>query len=172
MKKRSLRNLGLIALVMLMSVSTSMSQGPGRGAGTQKGPGEKGPGCVKNIPNFTEEQEKKIEELKTKHLKEITALKNNLKIKQAELNALEASEKPDMAGINKKIDEISALTNELMKKGAAHRQEVRKILTEEQRVYFDAHGGKGRGDGPEPGFGKGFGAPDCNNHGKRACPYK
>ncbi len=99
-------------------------------------------GMQHRIPNLTTDQETKLNDLRTKHLKEVTPLRNELQEKRARLNTLQSSEKPDMAAINKLIDEMGSLKTNLMKKQAAHRNEVSQILTDEQRVYFNARQGK------------------------------
>jgi len=99
-------------------------------------------GMHHRIPNLTPDQETKLNDLRTKHLKEITPLRNELLEKRARLNTLQSSEKPDMAAINKLIDEMGTLKTNLMKKQAAHRNEVSQILTDEQRVHFNARQGK------------------------------
>jgi Spy/CpxP family protein refolding chaperone len=43
-----------------------------------------------------------------------------------------------MKDINKAIDEIAAAQAQEMKTMAASRQKIRSLLTEEQRVHFDA----------------------------------
>lgn len=99
-------------------------------------------GMQHRIPNLTPDQETKLNDLRTKHLKEITPLRNELQEKRARLNTLQSSEKPDLAAINKLIDEMGTLKTNLMKKQAAHRNEVSQILTDEQRVHFNARQGK------------------------------
>lgn len=96
------------------------------------------------IPDLTEEQEAKIKELRTKHVKEITPLQNELNEKFARLQTLESADKQDMVAINKTIDEIAQIKANLMKKRVTHRAEIATLLTEDQKVFFNAHGhGKG-----------------------------
>lgn len=100
------------------------------------------------IPNLTDAQQKKIDALMVKHLKEVTPLQNELFEKKARLNTLESADKPDMNAINKTIDEIAALKAQIMKKRVAHRTEVAAQLTDEQRVYLNANRHRmGKGDG-------------------------
>lgn len=145
MKQRFRKNgnsmLLMLAFVMGI-VSVSVAQGSGYGTNKKASVDQQ---FCKNIPNLTEDQQKKIETLRSKHLKESMLIKNNMKVKQAELRVLQTADKVDMTAINAKIDEISGLRMQLMKNGAAHKQEIRKILTDEQRVYFDAHAGQGGG---------------------------
>lgn len=91
-----------------------------------------------DIPDLTSDQSKKIEELQIAHLKEVNQTKTQVAEKRAHLKTLQAADKVDNAAINKTIDEITALQNDLMKKNEAHRQAVRNVLTDKQRVVFDA----------------------------------
>jgi Spy/CpxP family protein refolding chaperone len=96
------------------------------------------------IPNLTEDQKKKINELKTPLHKEILPLKNQLVEKKAHLKTLQTAEKADLKSINTTIDEMSQLQSQIMKKRAAHTQAVRALLTDEQRIAFDMRASSGR----------------------------
>jgi Spy/CpxP family protein refolding chaperone len=93
------------------------------------------------IPNLTEDQEKKIQDLRTPFEKEILPIKNQLGEKRAHLRTLETADKVDDKAINGTIDEISQLEGQLMKKEAAYKQAIRKLLTDEQRIQFDNRSG-------------------------------
>ena len=142
-----------IAMMMILPLAGIAQRGPGNCP--NGGPGS---GNCKMIPNLTDDQQKKIDALNVKHLKEVTNLKNQVKIKEAELRVLETADKPDKNAIDKKIDEIMTLKTQLAKAGANHRQEVRALLTDEQKVYFDAMPrGKGGCCGGYHGGGQGGG---------------
>ena len=131
-----------IFMVMIIAAHPVFSQD---GSGCHKHKTEAGKekaheGCM--LPGLTSEQTKQIEQLRIKHHKEILPLQNSIGEKQARLRSLETAEKADINAINKTIDEITALRAEMMKKGAAHRQEVRKILNDEQRLMFDTRQGQ------------------------------
>ena len=79
-------------------------------------------------------------ELRTQLKKEILPLKNQLGEKKARMQTLETADKADMQAINALIDEIQSLQGKIMKMHASHRQEIRKMLTPEQRVDFDLKG--------------------------------
>ncbi len=117
------------------------------------------------IPNLTADQKTKIDGLKTKHIKEVTPIQNELAEKRAHLNTLESVDKPDMSEINKTIDEISTLDAKLMKLRVSHKIEVASLLTDEQKVAFNAHhkNGMGNHDGMrmnKEGKGKCAGCPN------------
>lgn len=101
------------------------------------------------IPDLTDEQKEQIKELKTDHLKATLPLKNQLQEKEARLQTVSTGDNVNMNDVNKTIDEIAAIKTKMAKSRAAHRQQIRKILTDEQRVFFDSRPmGRDRGDGP------------------------
>lgn len=92
--------------------------------------------------NLSDEQKQKMKDIHLKTSKEVLPLKNQLAEKKAHLKTLTTVEKPDMNEINKTIDEMSALRNQIMKKKVAAKMEVRSILNDEQRLMFDMKDGK------------------------------
>jgi len=102
----------------------------------------KGQGMFMNIPDLTDAQQAKLKEMRTAHMKEMMPLKNELKEKQAHLQTLQTADNANMSEINAQIEEIGKIKTDMAKKHAAFRQEVRKILTDDQRVFFDARAGK------------------------------
>src|SRR5262249_15268700 len=101
------------------------------------------------IPNLTEDQKKKIADIKTPVAKDVLQLNNQLGEKRARLKTLQSADKADQSAINATIDDISKLQAQVMKKRAAERQAIRTVLTDEQRLAFDRQDreGKGRGRG-------------------------
>jgi Spy/CpxP family protein refolding chaperone len=89
------------------------------------------------IPNLTDTQKLKIKELRNNLKKEILPIRNQIGEKRARLNTLETSPKPEIESINSTIQEIQNLKTKILKIRAVHVQEVRKLLTEEQRIEFD-----------------------------------
>jgi Spy/CpxP family protein refolding chaperone len=92
---------------------------------------------ISGIPNLTEIQKLKIKELRNNLKKEILPIRNQMGEKKARLNTLETSPKPEIESINSTIQEIQNLKTKILKIRAFHVQEVRKLLTEEQRIEFD-----------------------------------
>ncbi|MEW5844890.1 MAG: Spy/CpxP family protein refolding chaperone [Bacteroidota bacterium] len=156
----------ILMVVLLLATTTGMAQGPRFRGGDGNAMQTVGKGyCYLNL---TPEQEQKINDLRVKHLKETTPLRNELREKQAHLRTLESADKPDMTAINKTIDEISTLKAKLMKARAAHRAEVSQLLTDEQRVIFNSRGKMGKGMRGERrnmpgnmGMGMGMGLGPC-----------
>lgn len=146
MKTRVLTTIALLFALAFSSGNLYAQRGMGQGRPDgPDGPGFK-QGMECRIPDLTPEQETKIKDLRTAHLKEVTPLRNEMQEKRARLNTLKSADKQDLTAINKVIDEITALKANLMKKQAAHHAEVSALLTDEQRVHFNAHKGE-RGKG-------------------------
>ncbi len=94
------------------------------------------------MDGLTDQQREEIKKIRMERMKERTQTRNQLKEKQAKLEVLQTADKPDMKEINKVIDEIASVKVQDMKANAANRQKIRSLLTEEQRIYFDAHQNK------------------------------
>ena len=90
-----------------------------------------------SVSDMTPEQYSAIKELVLSKNKRVLQLNNQLNEKQAQLQTLESSEKPDLKSINKIIDEIGTLIVSRMKTEAECKQKVRNVLTDEQRIEFD-----------------------------------
>ena len=138
----------LFSVLLLAGTGIIVQAQPGPGAGQGQGYG------CKAIPGLTEDQQKQIDELRTAQLKQMTSFRNKIRENRAHYQTLMSEEKVDMNAVNKNIDEYTSLRNSMMKESAAHRQAIRNLLTDEQKVYFDnmRHGkGKGMGYGNGPG---------------------
>lgn len=148
-----------ILVIILLMVNAIVAQ-PGsrqkdRGWVDQDMAFKHGPGLF-NLPDITEEQKAKMHDLRTRHMKLMLENRNQLQEKQAVLNSLETAEKADLMAINNLIDQISAVQLKMAKTKAAHRQEVRSMLSEEQRVIFDSRP-RGFKNGKGDSCGKGHG---------------
>lgn len=137
MKKiRSIIPFLFAAFVLTSNVSTAQTESKKDGE-TEKICSKDGK-CLAGIPDMTDQQKQKAEDLCLAHQKTMTAQKNILNEKQAHLKTLQGVDKPDMTAINKTIDEISGIKSDMMKKCAATKQSFRELLTEKQRVVFDS----------------------------------
>jgi Spy/CpxP family protein refolding chaperone len=158
MKKNHLKLGNVILILVLAFISTGLQAQYGTGMRSvegNRGPdnrrGDKRP--FQGIPNLTPEQEEKIKDLRTSFHKDVNTYRYDINIKRAELQKYKSAENPDMALINKTIDEISGLATGLWKKNVAHEIAVRSLLTDEQKAVFDARHRNGRVSG------RGEGAP-------------
>ncbi len=105
-------------------------------------------GCC-NVPDLTPDQQKQIDALHLNLVKETLSIKNQIAEKDAHLTTLSTGDNVDLTAVNKTIDEMFALKAELMKKHEAFQQDVRKLLTADQKVLFDMHHCDMKCDGPE-----------------------
>lgn len=118
---------------------------------------------------ITQDQMDKIKNIKTDCEKAIQPLRNELKERNAKLQTAQTAARPDMTAVYKMIDDMSAIKVNIEKKEAAMHQDVRKLLTDDQRVAYDTSvfkddkgkGGKGgggaKGKGGKGGKGGGKG---------------
>lgn len=164
MKKRiRLTSIGLVALLLLGSGTTFAQK---RFQQNRQG--------MANVLDLTEDQQKQFQEIRISHQKGLIYDNNLIKEKEAHLQTLLSAEERDMKAVNKTIDEISSSKGELMKKRIANREDMKSILTPEQREKVGAFGpaiGRkaGRGFGQKQGFthGQGFGQRQGFTQGHR-----
>ncbi len=153
-----MKRLEVITLALLMLVGVSAFAQPGQGR-MLRGDNNRGNQRFErfecNIPNLTDEQQAKITDLRVKHLKETTPLRNEQRERMARLRTLETADKVDLTAVNKTIDEISAIRTQVLKKNAAHRVEVASLLTDEQKVFVNARRGNRMNNGFRRGNGRG-----------------
>lgn len=157
MKKLKVKTITVVVAALLLSLNANVfaQSGMGRGDGRGNNPNQqKGYFC--NIPDLTEDQQNQIDKLRTAHIKEMQDFRNQHGEKRAKLQTLQTADNVDMDKINKLIDEMGTIRIGKQKKAAAHRQAVRNLLTDEQKVYFDTKR-RGRGAGMGKGYGSGHG---------------
>jgi len=133
MKKINLKVIALLAVAFLMAGAMDVYGQRGRGMVRMGGMEQVCP----NIPNLTEEQSKQIMSLRTSHLAEMQGYRDQIDINRAQYRALMRGDRADMAAINANIDERNSIRTRMEKRQAAHLQDIRSILTDEQRVWFD-----------------------------------
>lgn len=149
MKLINLKSAALVLLVTMVSSQLYSQPGPGKQKFDNR---ERRQECRFHddslrcprggmMPDLTPEQEKVIKKSKLSFQKEASQLKNQIAEKKARLRTLSTAEKPDQAAIDKIIDEIAALKAQLDKKRSRHQQEIRAVLTDEQKVIFDSKKG-------------------------------
>ena len=162
MKRTGLKTAVILFAVLLAftSFEATAQRGYGQGAG-------QGYYC-NNIPDLTADQKAKITDIRTTHLKKMQTYRNQLAEKRVKLQTLRTSDNVDMKAVDRIIDEMGKIRTEMQKDREQHFQNVRKILTADQRVYFDNNkrgfgygygygAGRGRCGGRAYGYGAGFG---------------
>lgn len=105
-------------------------------------------GMMANDPlQLTSEQMTKIRQLNLNHQKELMPIHMKLQEKNLELTNLLA-DMADQKKIEAKIEEMSAIYSELLKKSVEHRSNILAVLTDEQKEMFNWNTGFGMGMGP------------------------
>ncbi|MCR4437626.1 MAG: Spy/CpxP family protein refolding chaperone [bacterium] len=165
--------LSIAATVLLVLAALSSWQPAFSQEKPAQGPGLAAMYC--HIPNLTDEQKQKIEQLHRAFLKEMAPLRNQLRSERFALMSLKTANNPDQKAINAKIDAIAKLRADIEKKQVAHRLQIRSLLTDEQKAVFDARPGRTAGwMKGRPGLGKGRPGPmghpgmkpeECPMHG-------
>jgi Spy/CpxP family protein refolding chaperone len=162
----------IMLVIMIASLGSTQAFAQGQGKGEQHGkegmPGGmcKGDKNMAFIKDLTVDQQKQIDALKMNLIKESISTKNLIEEKQAHLKTISTGDNVDMVAVNKTIDELFALKADMTKKHEAFKQDVRKLLTTDQKVMFDIHAGKGHREGGEmKGMGKGCDMKGMENGG-------
>lgn len=160
-----------LALGMILSVSLMAQNGQGKGNRNANCDGQgkfyhgqnyKG-NFIESL-DLSDEQQAKLEKMRTAHMETMLPMQNKMQELQAKRNTLSTDKNADIKAINAVIDEIGALKTEMMKTREAHQQEVRSILTDDQRIKFDMHRSHHKNKGG--GFGKGCGHGQGKGYGK------
>lgn len=89
------------------------------------------------MPQFTAEQQERIEGIHEKYNDERAELTNRAKVLALELQDLVGDGEPDFDGIEDKLAEITKIRLDLMKLRLRIHKEVRPLLDEDQRTLFD-----------------------------------
>ncbi|MGB3340440.1 MAG: Spy/CpxP family protein refolding chaperone [bacterium] len=142
MLKNKKKYLMLLLAAMIMIPMSVYAQPPDQDGDHSKEHGMHGkmePGQHPMIPDLTDKQKEKMKDLHVEHMKTVQPIKNEIGELEAKFHTLQSADKPNMGEINKLIEAIGQKRIDIMKLKAAHMQEIRKLLTDEQRVFFDAH---------------------------------
>ncbi len=139
---RKIKIISVLFVILVFSYSeTSFSQGFGRGMGRGMcwwGAGYPNPNYP-NLLNLTQDQISRINETQTKFQSENIALINNLQQKNLEFQNLMMTQPVDQTAVNFKIDEINKIQAELQKKVLGQTEEIRNIMTDQQKTLINSY---------------------------------
>jgi len=105
--------------------------------------------------NLSDQQRSQIEVLRLDHEKQMMGFKDQLRSFRTQMNLLITTNNPSTSEIKKLAGQIGDVTEKMAQATAEHKVNVRKLLTDEQKVKFDLmtldrRGQMGRhGPGPE-----------------------
>jgi len=123
----------MVMLTLVLAPSLLAQMGRGMMAGDQA--------------RLTSEQMNKIKQMNLKYQKEMMPIRMKLQEKNLELTNLMA-DMADKKKIESKIEEMSDIYSDLLKKSVEHRSNILSVLTDEQKEMFNWNMGFGMGMNP------------------------
>lgn len=123
--KRNYLGIALITLLFLAGASAAQAQ---------RGRGNCPMGWAGNQPNLnlTNDQAKAFNDLQSKHVAEVSFVRQAIRQKQLESDRLFLDASPDAAKLTALQQEMSALKAQVAEKNLAYKLQARKLLTAEQ----------------------------------------
>jgi Spy/CpxP family protein refolding chaperone len=115
----------ILFLLAILSFSTSIAQR-----------GMRNDAC--RIPDLTEDQKNKTEVLRNQQMTASTHYRARMDELQARKRTLRVAETTDLNAINNIIDQMEKMRAEHLKRREAHHQQIRNLLTSEQKALFDS----------------------------------
>lgn len=175
----------ILAIVLLVGMSLSASaqrgqrgQGYGNqnaGQGFNQGQGyNQGQGFNQNrqfagncaYMQLSEDQLAQVTKLQLALTEKNLPLRNDLNVMRAEMQALRTGNNQNLKDISNLIDDMSATQAQISKNFTEHQLAVRSLLTDDQKVMFDARQGN-RGNRGNGNFGPRQGGMNKGNMGNR-----
>ena len=92
--------------------------------------------------DLSEEQKDQIKEIHLAHMKDVQANRDEVKINRVKINAQLHNDDPDMKEIVKLVEANGKLLTKIQVKSIKEKINVRLLLTDEQKIIFDAQGEK------------------------------
>ena len=92
--------------------------------------------------DLSEEQKDQIKEIHLAHMKNVQANRDEVKINRVKINAQLHKDDPDMEEIVKLVEANGKLLTQIQVKSIEEKINVRLLLTDEQKIIFDAQGKK------------------------------
>jgi|GEM_PF-2030318 len=87
--------------------------------------------------NLSEQQRSQIDALRLDHEKQMMGFKDQLHSLRTQMNILITTNNPSTSEIKKLAGQIGDVTEKMAQATAEHKVNVRKLLTDEQKVKFD-----------------------------------
>lgn len=125
---------GVLFFLLGSTVASAQKKGHGK---SMKCPQKKECGMMKGL-DLSEDQQMKIKEIKVESQKNCKPWSDELRELRAHQQTLMTADKPNMSAIDKNLEKMGSLMLKMAKNKARTMQEVRSLLTDEQRVKFDA----------------------------------
>jgi Spy/CpxP family protein refolding chaperone len=127
----------LVVIILVLGLSLSAMAQPNR-----KGNMAHRPMTVKSglqMLDLTQEQKDQIKEIHLAHMKDVQPLRDEVKINRVTVDALLKRDDPDMKEIVSLVEANGKLLTQIQVKGIEQKINVRSLLTDEQKIMYDAH---------------------------------
>lgn len=134
----------LTALILTLSLSANAQQ---RANNSEKPRGDRQEQMKKmqadrqqrmmSILDLSAEQRDQVKEVRLNNQKGMLPFRNAMQEKNAKLRTLTTADNYDEEAVKELISEIADLRSAMLTMQIAHRQQIRELLTEEQRIKFD-----------------------------------
>ena len=130
----------LVAIIIVLGLSLSVMAQPNY-RGQMQHPSMRAQSGL-NILDLSEEQKEQMKEIRLAHLKDVQPLKDEVKINRVNINVLLKNDDPDMKEIVNLVETNGKLLTQIQVKSIEQRINVRNLLTDDQKIIFDAHSEK------------------------------
>jgi Spy/CpxP family protein refolding chaperone len=128
----------LVAIIVVLGISLSVMAQPSR-----KGPmphrSMKAKSGLQYL-DLTEEQKDQIKTIHLANMKDVQPLKDEIKINRVKVDALLKKDDPDMKEIVSLVEANGKLITQIRVKSIEQKISVRSLLTDEQKIIYDARG--------------------------------
>jgi Spy/CpxP family protein refolding chaperone len=133
----------LVAIIVVLGLSLSVMAQPNRRGHMSNRPMNVQSGL--QFLDLTQEQKDQIKEIHLAHMKDVQPLKDEVKINRVKVDALLKKDDPDKKEIVSLLESNGKLLTQIQVKSIEQKISVRSLLTDEQKIIYDAHGEKIRG---------------------------
>ncbi len=128
----------LVAIIVVLGLSLSvMAQPQTRGHMSHRSMTVK---SGLQLLDLTEEQKDQIKEIHLAHMKDVQPLKDEVKIDRVKVDVLLKRDDPDMKEIVSLVEANGKLLTQIQVKSIEQKISVRSLLTDEQKIIYDARG--------------------------------
>lgn len=129
MKRLTIVSLVLVFMISTTSLMAQPRQFGGRGMHCQQA----------NILDLTEEQQLQFDKLRLAHQKAMIPLREQLQALRSDYRLMIIDENASKGDLEKQLDKIAGVRKDMGLQRAEHQRQLRALLTDAQKVKFDAH---------------------------------
>ncbi len=129
-----MKRLIILSMVLVFTISTASLMAQPRQLGGREMHCQKA-----NILDLTGEQELQFDKLRLAHQKAMIPLREQLQALRTDYRLMVIDEKASKGDLEKQLDKIAGVRKDMGLQRAEHQRQLRSLLTDAQKVKFDAH---------------------------------